>query len=117
MKPRRLGKPGRSPDMTQAPDCRRAIANGLAAGSKAVPERGVEGGRIYVSVDKAHAAGVKKAAKAAGLIFEGRSHYGSSNALYIGYDNCDGRALAKGTAMVAALKAEGIGCFRDEQED
>lgn len=103
--------------MSQAIDYKSAITAGIESGRTASPERGIGCGRVYVCVDKAHASGIKKAAKDAGLIFEGRSHYGASNALYIGYDNCDGRALAKGTAMVAALNAKGIGCYRDEQGD
>jgi hypothetical protein len=73
--------------------------------------------RVYVSVDKAHAKGVAAACKKLNLIFQKKSHYGASNAVYVGYDNCDGKALAKGSAVVAALKAAGVDCYRDEQGD
>ena len=82
------------------------------------PERAIGCCRVYVSIaDKAQAKEVAKAAKALGMIWQGRSHYGTSNALYIGYDNCDGNALARGTAVVNALKSAGINCYRDEQGD
>ena|SRR5665213_1676002 len=80
-------------------------------------ERGIGCGRVYVAVDKEHAKGIKAAAKKLGKIFQGRSHYGASNTIYIGYDNCDGNALARGTFVVATLKAAGIGCYRDENGD
>lgn len=81
-------------------------------------ESGIGCGRIYVAiVEKEHVAGIKKAAKTLGKIFQAKSHYGTSNALYIGYDNCDGIALARGTAIVTALKAAGIAAYRDEQGD
>ena len=81
-------------------------------------ERGIGCGRIYVAIsDKEAAKEVAKAAKKLGKIWQKKSHYGTSNALYIGYDNCDGLALARGTAVVAALKAAGISCYRDEHGD
>jgi hypothetical protein len=81
------------------------------------PERGIGCGRIYVSVGGEHAKEVAKAAKALGKKFQKRSHYGTANALYVGYDNCDGEALARGSAIVAALKAAGVDAFRDEHGD
>ena len=82
-----------------------------------IPERGIGCGRIYVSVGGEHAKEVAKAAKALGKKFQKRSHYGTANAIYVGYDNCDGEALARGTAIVNALKALGIEAYRDEQGD
>jgi len=93
-----------------------ALRNAMASAVR--PERGIGCGRIYVAVsDKDQANMVGKAAKKLGFIFQKKSHYGTSNALYIGYDNCDGNALAKGTAVVNALKAVGVSCYRDEQGD
>lgn len=81
-------------------------------------ERGIGCGRIYVAItDDAAAKEIAKAAKRLGKIFDKRSHYGTRNALYIGYDNCDGMALARGTAIVSALKAAGVSCYRDEHGD
>ena len=81
------------------------------------PERPLGIGRIYVVVDKAHARGIGAAAKKLGLIFQMKAHYGMKNALYVGYDNHDGRALARGTRVVEMLKAHGIGAYREEQGD
>jgi hypothetical protein len=80
-------------------------------------ERGVGCGRIYVVVDKEHAKGISTAAKKLGKIFQRTAHYGMKNALYVGYDNCDGRALSRGTKIVETLRAAGIGCHRDEHGD
>lgn len=95
------------------------VATLTAGFTKPVPaERGIGCGRIYVVIsDKAHVPGVRKAAKKLGKIFQGKSHYGDSNALYVGYDNCDGNALARGTAVVEALKAAGISAYRNEHGD
>jgi hypothetical protein len=82
------------------------------------PERPIGCGRVYVSItDDAFAKKVKAAAKKLGKDFQPKSYYGTKNALYIGYDNMDGRALARGTAVVAALNSAGIPCYRDEQGD
>lgn len=93
-----------------------ALRNVLATPVR--PERGIGCGRIYVAIsDKDQAKMVGKAAKKLGMIWDKKSHYGTPNALYIGYDNCDGNALAKGTAVVNALKAIGVSCYRDEHGD
>lgn len=88
-----------------------------AMAAPVTPERGIGCGRIYVSIDTAHARGVQRAAKRLGLIYQKRGHGGTANALYVGYDNCDGRALARGTKIVEVLKAAGIGAYRDEHGD
>lgn len=88
-------------------------------------------GRVYVCVPsttwqgtadqnaqaKADARGIAAAAKKLGKIFQKRSHYGDSNALYVGYDNCTGAELGRGDAIVATLKAAGIDCYRNEHGD
>jgi hypothetical protein len=82
------------------------------------PERAIGCCRVYVSiVDATQARGVAHAAKVLNMRWQKRSHYGDSNALYIGYDNCDGQALARGAAVVEALKAAGINCHRNEHGD
>jgi hypothetical protein len=76
--------------------------------------------RVYVGItseDKNHVKAVAATCKALGKIFEKKNHYGTRNVIYVGYDNFDGRALARGTAIVAALKAEGIEARRDEHGD
>lgn len=82
------------------------------------PERGIGCCRVYVCIrDKEAAKLVAKAAKVRGKIYQKKAHYGLREALYVGYDNCDGRALATGTALVAALKAVGIAAYREEGAD
>ena len=81
------------------------------------PERGIGCCRVYVTVSKGSASAVAKAAQAINKTFQRKAHYGMSNALYIGYDNCDGEALARGTAVVRALQALGIDCSRQEHGD
>lgn len=82
-----------------------------------VPERGIGCGRIYVCIPKEHAKGVAKAAKTLDRIFQAKAHYNMRNALYVGYDNCDGRALARGTKIVEAFKAAGVQAYREEHGD
>lgn len=90
----------------------------LAKNKPVQPERGIGCCRVYVSVmDKAKAKEVAKAAKALGMIFQKKGYAGATNVLYVGYDNCDGRALARGAAVVDALNGIGIECYRDEYAD
>ena len=81
------------------------------------PERPSGCGRVYVCVSKDHAKGIKAAAKRLGQIFQTTSHYGDRYALYVGYDNADGKALGQGTAIVSALNAAGISAYRNEHGD
>jgi len=97
-------------------DLNKVLADAFA--SPIARERGIGCGRVYVVIsDKAQAKLVEKAAKKLDKIFQKKAHYGMTNALYIGYDNCDGAALARGTAVVKALKEAGINCYRDEHGD
>ncbi len=89
----------------------------LAAFRTAGQERAIGCCRVYVTVEKQHAKTVAAAAKQIGKIFEAKAHYGMRNALYIGYDNCSGRELAQGAAVVSALKAVGIDAYREEHGD
>ena len=83
-----------------------------------VRERPVGCCRVYVSIcDDGQAKEIAKAARKLGLDFQKRSYYGAKNALYIGYDNLDGKELARGSAVVAALEAAGIACYRVENGD
>ena len=93
------------------------LTEAFESADRAPSEAAIGCGRIYVSVGGEHAKGIARAAKALGKRFQKVSHYGASNALYIGYDNCDGKALAKGTAVVNVLKDHGISCYRDECGD
>lgn len=86
-------------------------------------ERGLGCCRVYITFSEEDGKGIAKAAKAlqkAGMsscIFQKKAYYGLSNALYVGYDNCDGKALAKATAMIAKLKEFGIVATREECGD
>lgn len=94
------------------------LQTAFAAADRATPERISACGRIYVCiVDKAHGRGIARAAKKLGKIYQGRGHYGVTNALYVGYDNATGREFARGTAIVAVLVANGIRAYRDEHGD
>ncbi|MDQ3170319.1 MAG: hypothetical protein M3Q55_09305 [Acidobacteriota bacterium] len=85
------------------------------------PVRASGCGRAYVCVstsDKDLLKAVAVACKALGLLFERRGHYGTgSNSIYIGYDNCDGRAIGKSIAIAAALSAAGIPAYDDAVAD
>jgi hypothetical protein len=81
------------------------------------PERPQGCCRVYVSVADTAARKVASVAAKLGKDFQAKSYYGTRNTIYVGYDNMDGRALARGTAVVSALEAAGISAYRDEQGD
>lgn len=88
-----------------------------AAGAAPVTERS-GCGRVYVMlVGTAHRAGISKASKASSIRYFGAGKGRYSFSLYVGYDNADGRALARGAAIARVLKDRGIDCYRDEVED
>jgi len=94
------------------------LAAALQVGLEAPKERGIGCGRVYVCiVESEDAKGIAKAAKNLGRIFQKKGYAGMSNVLYVGYDNCDGRALGQGTAIANSLGAAGVRCYRDEQGD
>jgi len=94
-----------------------ALKSAISAASTVSPERGSGCGRIYVIPSSEHKRGLKAAAKKLGVIWTDKTYGIGASSLYVGYDNCTGKELAKGTAMVAALKAHGIDCYRDEVAD
>lgn len=97
-------------------DVQKILADALS--KPVAPERPMGACRVYVSIlDADMAKLVSKAAKKLGKDFQKKSYYGDRNALYIGYDNFDGKDLARGSAVVAALKAAGIDCVRCEGAD
>jgi hypothetical protein len=77
---------------------------------------GVACGRVYVAISKEHRAGIRAAAKKLGVRYLGIESQ-CPHALYIGYDNATGVELSKGAKVAAALKAAGIGAYRDEYGD
>ncbi len=86
---------------------------------KATPNGTSGCGRVYVVVsgDRSTINAVAAAAKKLNVIFQRRAHYGMSNALYIGYDNADGKALAKGEAVAASLSAAGLSAYMDAHDN
>lgn len=77
-------------------------------------------GRAYVCVqgDKDLLRFVAASCKKMGLLFERKGHYGTgSNSIYIGYDNADGRAIAKSKVFAETLKTFGIGAYDDAVAD
>jgi hypothetical protein len=81
------------------------------------PARASGCGRAYVclgrSNDRALVAAVKAACKARGLIFTPKGYGVGSNAIYVGYDNADGRALGRAKAISDVLNAHGISAYDD----
>lgn len=76
-------------------------------------------GRVYVvlSGSKEEVNAVSAACKKVGLMFLRKAYGVSGPAVYVGYDNADGRALGKGDAFVEVLKSHGLSCYRDEVSD
>ena len=93
-----------------------ALTNAIVAGATAAasaPGRGYGCGRAYVVVYglKGPAkAGFTKAAKSMGLMV-------CEHGIYMGYDNADGRALAKAAAFAAGLVADGYSAYDDAHAD
>lgn len=85
------------------------------------PKKGPTGGcgRVYVCVygDRATVRDFAAACKAHGLTWIGRGGGSIANSLYVGYDNADGGALARGEVIAAHLKANGISCYSDAHAD
>lgn len=86
------------------------VAEAFAAAQHVTPERISGCGRVYVVPFGTTRRSTLAAARKAGKIVV-------NGMIYVGYDNADGVALAKGTAIVAALKAHGVSCYRDEHAD
>ena len=51
------------------------------------------------------------------LIFNVRGHGVGRNAIYIGYDNCDGKALGRSEAFAKSLCDAGIQAYPDAADD
>jgi hypothetical protein len=70
-----------------------------------------------VSADRATVNAVAAACRKLGVMFLRKNYGAGGNALYCGYDNADGRALAKAEAVAASLKAAGLSCYVDGASD
>lgn len=69
--------------------------------------------RVYVSVsiDKKNVKNLEEACKNYNIIFQKKSYYGDLNAIYVGYDNCDGISIGKAEKLVEIFKNNGISAF------
>lgn len=76
-------------------------------------------GRAYVcvSADKKTTNQVAAACKALGLTFLRKAYGTAGNAIYLGYDNADGRALARSKAFAAVLTQHGIPAYDEAVTD
>jgi hypothetical protein len=80
------------------------------------PARASGCGRAYVCIsssDRALVKAVKDACKTLGLIFTPKGYGVGRNAIYIGYDNADGRALGRSKVFAEVLNAHGISAYDD----
>jgi hypothetical protein len=77
-------------------------------------------GRAYVcvhSVDKPTMRMFAAACKEVGLLFLPKAYGVTGPAVYVGYDNCDGRALARAEAVAASLTASGLPAYTEAVSD
>lgn len=97
------------------------VFEALKAANEAPYERAtISGcGRAYVvaSGDKAEVTAFAAAAKKLGLKFMRKAYGTSGPALYVGYDNADGKALGKARKMVEVLKSHGVSAYDDAVGD
>lgn len=94
-----------------------ALTAANAAPYEATPACGC--GRAYVTVsgERDTINAVAAASKKLGLIFQRNAYYGLRNAIYIGYDNADGRALGKAKAFAKVLNERGIKAYDEACAD
>lgn len=112
-----LGKPERTPLSKAAVAAAFEAAFAAPVGPR---ERAYGCGRVYVSfcgLTRPEVNALAAAAKKLGKIFQRKAAYGFTNALYIGYDNADGGASARGKAIAESFKAAGLPCYVDYGED
>jgi hypothetical protein len=94
-----------------------AIINGLSASSTGSSSTDCRGGcgASYVcissSVDRKTLNLIKKSVSQCGLGYLNKAYGVGNRAIYIGYDNADGRALAQAEAIALNLRALGIDCY------
>jgi hypothetical protein len=97
------------------------IADALKAALSApyVPQSASGCGRAYVCVSgsREEIKAFADACKAQGVLFLKKAYGTSGNALYVGYDNADGRALARAEVIAAELKAHGLSAYSDAVAD
>ncbi len=105
--------------MRNVEDFKRMLEAANAAPARAVRSYGC--GRAYVAVrgvEKAERRAFMAACKKLNLMFLSKAYGTSGDVIYCGYDNADGRALAKAEAMAASLNEAGLaGCYVDPVAD
>ena len=75
-------------------------------------------GRAYVMIsDKKLARNMAAACKELGLLYLKDAYGAGKRAIYMGYDNADGKALAKSEAFAKVLNAHGVACYTDAVSD
>ena len=97
-----------------------ALAVTQAANAKSDAVRGYACARWYVrfyGLDRATRAALVKACKAHELTWLGRDSGRNKDAIYVGYDNADGKAQARAETMAATLKSHGLQCYADGEAD
>jgi hypothetical protein len=103
-----------------------ALHNAAITARTVPPQRASGCGRAYVVLTgvarkgkgaKANLQMWDDAAKASGLMFLKEAYGVSGCCLYIGYDNADGRALARANSIAESLVAAGIGAYMDAVQD
>lgn len=97
------------------------IADALKAAMAAsfTPRRPSGCGRAYVCVrgTKEEIKAFAAACKAQGHVFMKKAYGSGSNALYVGYDNCDGRVLARADVIAEVLNKHGLSAYADAVGD
>jgi hypothetical protein len=99
------------------------IADALRAAMAlpSTPKTGPTGGcgRAYVCVsgERAEINAFAAACKDQGHMFLRKAYGTSGNALYVGYDNADGAALARSEVIAAELNRRGLRCYADAVGD
>jgi hypothetical protein len=76
-------------------------------------------GRAYVCVsgERAEINAFAAACRAQGHMFLRKAYGTGGNALYVGYDNADGRALARSEVIAAELNRRGLRAYADAVAD
>jgi len=67
--------------------------------------------------DKKLAKTVKAACEQLGLRYLPKAYGVGDRAIYVGYDNADGKALAKSEVFARVLNERGIQCYADAASD
>lgn len=73
--------------------------------------------KVLSKASKAIAKHVSEAATELGMRLQAKSYGVGDNALYIGYDNCDGKAWSQAVQVAKNLEELGIGAYEDGQGD